>query len=93
MDASKQLFKGLFFCWLFVLIPVYIGKTPEKGLDVYKRQVFVWCISVPIAYVLSRYTQLPIIGIFAAVQTADLLKCVVGYALVKKGVWLQNIVS
>ena len=55
--------------------------------------VFVWCISVPIAYVLSRYTQLPIIGIFAAVQTADLLKCVVGYALVKKGVWLQNIVS
>ena len=31
--------------------------------------------------------------IYACVQLADLIKCVIGFVLVKKGVWLQNIVS
>ena len=55
--------------------------------------VFIWCISVPIAFVLSRYTGIHVLVIYACVQLADLIKCVIGFALVKKGVWLQNIVS
>ena len=31
--------------------------------------------------------------IYAMVQAADMMKCVIGFILVKKGVWLQNIVS
>ncbi len=55
--------------------------------------VFVWCVSVPTAYVLSRFTGFPVIAIFALVQIADWVKCAIGFILVKKGVWLQNIVS
>lgn len=55
--------------------------------------VFVWCVSVPIAYTLSRFTGLPVIVIYTMVQIGDMLKCLVGFILVKKGVWLQNIVS
>lgn len=55
--------------------------------------VFIWCVSVPIAYTLSRFTGLPVIVIYTMVQIGDILKCVVGFVLVKKGVWLQNIVS
>lgn len=55
--------------------------------------VFICCISVPTAFVLAHYTELPIIMLFALVQSIDLIKCVVGFALVKKGVWLQNMVS
>lgn len=55
--------------------------------------VFVWCVSVPVAYGLSRMTQLPVIMIFAMVQISDWIKCVIGFVLVKKGVWLQNIVA
>ncbi len=55
--------------------------------------VFVWCVSVPAAYVMSHYTGLPVIAIFALVQIADWIKCVIGFVLVKKGVWLQNIVA
>lgn len=55
--------------------------------------VFVWCVSVPIAFILSRYTQLFVVLIFASVQIGDWIKCVIGFVLVKKGVWLQNIVS
>lgn len=55
--------------------------------------VFVWCVSVPVAYVLSRFTSIPVIALFAFVQIADWIKCVIGFVLVKKGVWLQNIVA
>ena len=55
--------------------------------------VFVWCVSVPVAYCLSRVTGMPVIAIFAMVQIADWIKCVIGFVLVKKGVWLQNIVA
>ena len=54
--------------------------------------VFVWCVSVPIAFVLSRYTTMFVGFIFACVQIGDWLKCIIGFVLVKKGVWMQNIV-
>lgn len=55
--------------------------------------VFIWCVSVTIAFVLSRFTGLSVLTIYAIVQLADLLKCIVGFILVKKGIWLQNIVA
>lgn len=55
--------------------------------------VFVWVISVSIAFTLSRFTSLPVIAIYTLVQLGDMIKCIVGFILVKKGVWLQNIVS
>lgn len=55
--------------------------------------VFIWCVSVVIAFTLSRYTTLPVVAVFTFVQLGDLIKCVIGFVLVKKGVWLQNIVE
>lgn len=55
--------------------------------------VFIWCVSVVIAFTLSRYTTLPVMAVYAFVQMGDWIKCVIGFILVKKGVWLQNIVS
>jgi Na+-driven multidrug efflux pump len=55
--------------------------------------VFVFCVSVPVAYCLSRFTTVPVIVIFTMVQISDWIKCVIGFVLVKKGVWLQNIVT
>ncbi len=55
--------------------------------------MFIWCVSVPAAYLLSRYTDIYAVYIFAAVQVADWIKCAIGFMLVKKGVWIQNIVK
>lgn len=55
--------------------------------------VFIWCVSVTIAYLLSRFTTLPVVAVYVFVQMGDWIKCVIGFVLVKKGVWLQNIVS
>lgn len=55
--------------------------------------VFIWCVSVVIAFTLSHFTALPVIAIYTLVQLGDMIKCLVGFILVKKGIWLQNIVS
>ena len=54
---------------------------------------FMCVVSVPTAFILSRYTNLSVITIFAAVHAMDLIKCVIGYILVKKNVWMRNIVQ
>ena len=55
--------------------------------------VFIWCVSVTIAFLLSHYTTLPVVAVYVCVQLGDLIKCAIGFVLVKKGVWLQNIVT
>lgn len=54
---------------------------------------FVWCINIPVAYVLSRFTNVPIIPLYLICQLVDIVKCVVGFVLVKKGIWLNNLVG
>lgn len=50
-------------------------------------------INFPIAFVLSRYTALPLPIVYLFVNGVDLLKCIIGFILVKKGVWVNNIVA
>lgn len=54
--------------------------------------VFSWVVSVPAAFLLCEFTALPILAIYAIVQAADLIKVCVGYVLIRKGVWISNIV-
>ncbi len=54
---------------------------------------FVWCINIPVAYCLSRFTGLPIIPLYFVCQLVDIVKCVVGFILVKKGIWLNILVG
>lgn len=53
--------------------------------------VYVWVVSIPIAFLLTRFTEMTIVPIFVLVQAADAAKCIFGGFLLKKGVWIQNI--
>lgn len=53
---------------------------------------FVWCISVPAAAILAYMTNLPIVPLYFAVQLLETVKVIFGLVLVKKGVWVRNIV-
>ena len=55
--------------------------------------VFLWFVSTPVAFCLSRYTMLPILTLYLCVQLIDLIKCCIGFVLVKKGVWIHRIVA
>lgn len=53
--------------------------------------VYLWAVSVPIAFCLSRFTALPILPLYAVCQFSDLLKCGLGWYLLKQGKWIQNL--
>lgn len=55
--------------------------------------VFIMCVSVPIAFSLYYIFKLPIYTTFVIVQLIDIIKVIVGLTLVKKKVWLNNIVA
>lgn len=54
---------------------------------------FVWVVNVSVATVLCNYTSLSILAIYAIIQSLNLIKCVAGYILVKKGIWLNSIID
>jgi Na+-driven multidrug efflux pump len=52
---------------------------------------FMWCCMIPVAFILSRFTDLPIIPLYAIVQSLDIAKCALGAHMLKKGSWIQNL--
>ena len=53
--------------------------------------LFVWVVIVPIAFCLSRFTAVPIVPLYIICQGTDLLKCALGYIMIKRGDWIQNL--
>lgn len=54
---------------------------------------FVWIINVPIAYCLSRYTDTPVYIMLLIIQATEIIKCIIGGAMVRSGIWARNIVQ
>ena len=52
---------------------------------------YMWVVCVPLAYVLSRYTGIHILWLYGICQGMELVKCIVGTWLVRKGVWIRNL--
>lgn len=54
---------------------------------------FTWGICVPVAWFLAYMTNVTITPFYFAVQGLELIKVVIGFILVRKGIWVRNIVS
>lgn len=52
---------------------------------------YTWVISVPVAFLMVTVVGAPILWTYGTVQLADIIKCVFGFVLLRKGVWIQNI--
>lgn len=55
--------------------------------------VYVCVITIPTALALVTFTDLDIVPIYFTCQAVDIIKVTIGFILVKKGVWLKNIVN
>lgn len=53
--------------------------------------VYVWGVNLLLAFVLTRFTSMPIVPLYAICQFVDVCKCVIGYILVRRGVWIRDI--
>ncbi len=52
---------------------------------------YLWVFSVPLAFMLAHFTNIPILPMFAMVQGMELIKCVIGYVMVVRGGWALNL--
>lgn len=52
---------------------------------------FMWGLLVPVAFILSRFTDMPIIPLYLCCQMTDVIKAFAGGLMVKKGTWIQNL--
>ena len=52
---------------------------------------FVWLVCVPLAFCLSRFTAITIIPLYILCQSTDLVKCILGCHMIRKGAWIQNL--
>lgn len=54
---------------------------------------YLWVVMVPLAFILSRYTTLPILPLFFATKFIEAGKCILGTVLIRKGTWISNMVK
>ena len=54
---------------------------------------FTWGVTIPFAFITAHFTGMPILTIYLCVQLLDLTKCIVGYVLIKKGIWINKLIT
>ena len=55
--------------------------------------VYVWAVTIPTALLLVTFTDFDIKTVYFLCQFVDIIKVTIGFILLKKGVWIRNIVS
>lgn len=51
------------------------------------------CVTYPIAFVLSRFTNMNALSMYVVINLLDIIKSTLGMILVEKGIWIENIVN
>ncbi len=54
---------------------------------------FTWGVTIPFAFISAHFTGMSILTIYLCVQLLDLTKCIVGYILIKKGIWINRLIA
>lgn len=54
---------------------------------------YMWVVNIPVAFLVSRLTQMPLLPMYLLCQSVEIVKAVIGFVLIKKGVWINNIVD
>ena len=55
--------------------------------------VYTWCVTVPLAFLLTRFTDWSIIRIYFCVQFVDILKVAIGLLMLRSDFWARNVVN
>ena len=53
--------------------------------------MFLWMCPVPIGFILSRFTAMTIVPMFAICQCVEVVRCFVGAYMLRKGKWIRNL--
>lgn len=100
-DSIRELSTYLIFVQIFAT-PVWAytnatyfslrcgGKT---GITFLYDFIFTWFVQIPLAFCLANFTVMDFKLIFVIVTFSEMLKCIVGYLMVRSKIWVNNIVD
>lgn len=54
---------------------------------------YAWIIVVPFAFVLTEFTAITVVWLYLACQLIEFGKCIIGYFLIRSGIWINKIVE
>ena len=100
-DQVRAIAVGL-ICLTAVMMPVHSYNnamyfTLRSGGQTFITFIFdsgyTWCIAVPLAFLLSRFTGLPILPLYGICVGADAFKMFIGKYMLDKGLWIRRIVD
>ena len=100
-DAVRSIAVGL-ICLTAVMMPVNSYNnamyfTLRSGGQTFITFLFdsgfSWGVCVPVAFLLSRFTTLPILPLYGICAGVDIFKIFIGKPLLNKGVWINSIVD
>ena len=55
--------------------------------------MFAWVLQIPVAFILSRYTAVPIVPMYTIVEGMNVIKCLIGLVMLKSRKWVVNLVQ
>jgi Na+-driven multidrug efflux pump len=55
--------------------------------------LYTWVVTVALAFVLTRFTDWPIVRIYFCVMFIDILKVLIGVLMIRSDFWARNVVS
>ena len=71
--------------------------TIRSGGQVFVTMVldsgFMWVLVMPLSFILSRFTDIPIFALFTICQGTEALKCCLGWYLLLQGKWVRKLVE
>lgn len=53
---------------------------------------FMWVVCIPLAFILSRLTDMPITGMYLCIQLMEVVKSIIGAFLLRSKIWVNNLV-
>lgn len=79
--------------WMAYLMSIYYSiRSGGKTIITFLYDCgIMWGISIPLAFFLTQFTGLGILPIFAICQSIDVVKAILGYFIIRKGTWIQNL--
>jgi len=55
--------------------------------------LYLWTLCVPLAFILSRYTSVRILPMYIIIQSLEILKCIIGFYMVRSKKWVKDLVN
>ena len=93
LATSLILISALYMPMEAHIMPAYF--TLRSGGKTYITFFFdggaIWLLMLPLAFCLTRFTDLPIIPVYAICNGVEMIKCVISMLLVRSGCWIQNL--